>query len=126
MIKLEDLKTGNKVYGIDRDGIDVIMESVVERELSIIDTPKPTEVVICKGGFEFITRSDEKYIFRTEEESREGLDKLRSKLADELMKSGRFIDRLFECATSIKRLYKSEIPVYKKALELYKENLIRN
>lgn len=123
MIKLEDLKAGDKVYGVWSDGVGLYPETIVRQELAIIETPEPTEGVWCTGGIELLTRSYEKYIFRTEEEAEDSLDKIRFELAKDLVKSDTFIDRLFECATSSKRLNKySEYLIYKLAVELYKMN----
>jgi hypothetical protein len=121
MIKLEDLKTGDKIYGVDSDETGLYLETIVNQGLAIIEIPKPTEAVWCTGGIELLTRSYEKYIFRTEKEAEDCLNKIRFELAKDLVRSDRFIDRLFECATSSKRLNKcSEYPIYKIALEIYK------
>ena len=124
MIKLEDLKQGNKIYGIPSDGIGLYGELIVLQELFMLDiSPDPIEAVLCSGGLNIISRQCENYIFRTEHESYENLKILRIEAAKELLKSDTFTDRLFECATSSKRLNKySERPIYEIAIKLYKEH----
>lgn len=123
MIKLEDLKVGDKVYGVCSDGLGIYAESIVKQELFIIDG---CESVWSNGGIEVITRSYEPYLFRTQIEAEDCLKELQIKLAKELLKRDEFIDRLFECATSSKRLSKySEYPIYKIAIDLYKKELKR-
>ena len=124
MIKLKDLKIGNKIYGISSDGTGLYAESIVQQELFMLDiSPNPIEAVSCKGGLDIVSRSYENYIFRTEKEADTNLNILQIKLAKELLKSDKFMDRLFEYATSPKRLSKyEEIPIYKIALKLYKEH----
>jgi len=124
MIKLEDLKQGDKIYGISSDGIGLFAESIVTNEAFLLDSfPSPCEAIICKGGLDIITRSHENYIFRTEIEADENLKILQIKLAKELLKSDKFMDRLYECATSSKRLNKyNERHIYEIAIKLYKEN----
>ena len=123
MIKLEDLKIGDKVYGVCSDGFGIYSETIVRQELFLIDGfPNSYEGVWCTGGIEVITRSYEPYIFRTEKEAEEFFEKLQITLAKELLCSDKFINRLFECSTSAKRLDKySEYPIYKIAIDLYKQ-----
>jgi len=125
MIKLEDLKICDKIYGVGSDGLGLYQESIVEKELLMLDlSPKKCEAVICKGGLEIVTRGYEEYLFRNEKEAEEKFHDIRLNLARDLLKSDIFIDRLFECATSSKRLCKySEYPIYTIAIELYKRNL---
>jgi hypothetical protein len=125
MIKLEDLKIGDKVYGVSKEGNDVYAETIVLRELDMIDNyPNPIEGVWCNGGIEIIIRSWEDYIFRTQKEANEKLEEIRLDLAEQLLKSDNFMDRLFECATSSKRLSNySEVPIYRIAIDLYKQRL---
>jgi hypothetical protein len=122
MIKLEDLKIDDKVYGVCSDGLGVYAESIVKQELFMIDGfPNPYEGVWCTGGIEVLTRSYEQYIFRTEKEANDFFKKLQIKLAKELLNDNKFIYRLFECATSAKRLDRySEVPIYKIAIDLLK------
>lgn len=124
MIKLEDLKVGDKVYGVCSDGLGFYPESIVREELLMLDLhPEPIEAVLCYSGIEWISRGYEDYIFRTYEEAEEKLHSVRLKLAEDLLKSDEFINRLFECATSSKRLCRySERPIYEMAVELYKQN----
>lgn len=120
MIKLEDLKIGDKVYEVDSDGLGLCAESIVQRELCMLDALNPTECVICSGGSYIITRSGENYIFRTEQEANENLNIIRLKLGKELLRSNKFLDRLYECATSSKRLGKyDERPIFEIAIKLY-------
>lgn len=125
MIKLEDLKIGDKIYVVCENGLGLYAESIVKKELFMLDNhPNPWEAVCCKGGLEIITRSYEKYLFRTQEEAEKEMNEIKIKSAKELLRSNKFIDRLFECATSSKRLNKyEEHPIYELAIELYKENL---
>lgn len=121
MIKLEDLKIGDKIYGVTSDGLGLFSESIVEKELFILDNfPHSIEAVICKGGLEIIPRDYEEYLFRTRLEAEEKLKEIRLQLAQELIKSNKFITRLFECATSSQKLNKySEQPIYEVAKELF-------
>jgi hypothetical protein len=125
MIKLEELKPGDKIYGACSDGTGMYAETVVYQKLAMIDTyPTPTEAVWCTGGIELLTRNYEDYFFRTEQEAIDKLMELRVQVAKEIIKNGKFVERLFECATSSKRLSKyGELPIYEIALELYKESL---
>jgi len=125
MIKLEDLKIGDNVYGVCSDGIGIYAESEVYKELFMLDAyPKPCEAIACNGGLNMLYRSTEKYIFRTKIEAENFLEELQFEKAKELLNSEKFIDRLFECATSIKRLSKyGEKIIYELAINLYKERL---
>jgi len=125
MIKLEDLKIGDNVYGVCLDGIGIYAESEVYKELFMLDAyPKPCEAIACNGGLNILYRSSERYIFRTRIEAEDFLEELRLEKAKELLNSEKFIDRLFECATSIKRLSKyGEKTIYELAVKLYKERL---
>lgn len=124
MIKLEELKPGDKVYGVCSDGTGMYAETTVYRELAMVDTyPNPTEAVCCTGGVELLTRKYEEYFFMTEQEAINRLMELRVEVAREILKNGKFVERLFECATSTKRLSKyGELPIYEIALELYRGN----
>lgn len=125
MIKLEDLKIGDKIYKSCPMGTFVYADTIVLHELETIDTyPVPIEGVWCKGGTDIITRKDEEYIFRTEKEAKQKLKAIRLELAKKLLKSNKFIDRLFEYAASNKNLKRcEEYPIYKLAVQLYKEEL---
>lgn len=125
MVRLEDLKIGDKIYGVSSDGAGVYLETEVYKELTMIDSyPKPIECVLCRGGLEVLTRPLEPYFFRTEQESIDKLKEIRFQLAKDLLKSGKFMDRLFECATSSKRLSKyDELHIYEIVVKLYKESL---
>jgi len=123
MIKLEDLKIGDKVYGITSDGLGSYQVSIVQTELLMLDIfPEPAEAVICKGGLEIVPRHYENYIFRTWQEADEGLNTIRINLAKELLQTNKFMDRLFECATTSNRLsIYEERPIYEMAIKLYNE-----
>ena len=123
MIKLEDLKIGDKIYSICSDGLGLYSESIVREELLILDVlPEPCEAVVCNGGLDVLTREAEGYLFRTGKEAEEGLYDLRLRQAKKLLNGNEFMDRLFECATSSKRLNKyGERPIYELAIELYKQ-----
>jgi len=123
MIKLEDLKIGDNIYGVCPDGLGLYAMSTVRNELFMLDVyPKACEAVICVGGHEIILRGEESYLFRTEKEADASLANLQLKLAEDLLKSDKFMDRLFECATSAKRLNKyAECPIYELAVALYKK-----
>ena len=125
MIRLEDLKIGDKFYGASLDE-GIFAECIVTRELLLLDArPEPFEAVICTGGLDFISRKYEELIFRTQEEALEKMNEVRLSLANELVNSDKFIDRLMECATSAKRLTKyDELPIYEIAAKLYKERLV--
>jgi hypothetical protein len=124
MIKLEDLKIGDRVYGIAEGGLGLYEESIVVRELFNLDIGSKPEVVQCKGGFELIGRKYQEIIFRTEIEALEALEQQKLKLAKELLSSSNFLDRLYECATTSKRLDKySERPIYKIVIKLYNESI---
>jgi len=122
MIKLEDLKIGDKVYGITSDGLGLYGESIVTMELCILDMTPPFEAVLCKGGLDIISRSIENYIFRTEEIAFTSSQVIKDRLAGELLNSDEFMERLYECATTSKRLNKySERPIYEIAIKMFKE-----
>lgn len=127
MIKLEDLKIGDKIYEVSRNGIWVSPEAIVKHELFILDcVPSPCEAVWYTGGSEndILRRSDEQYIFRSKQEAIEFSNKLKVSKATELLNSNKFVDRLFECSTSAKRLHKyEELPLFELAIKLYKERL---
>lgn len=125
MIKLEELMPGDKIHGVCSDGTGMYAETVVYRKLGMVDAyPKPIEAVCCTGGVELLTRPHEEYFFRTEQEAINKLMERRVEVAREILKNGKFVERLFECATSTKRLSKyGELPIYEIALELYKESL---
>lgn len=125
MIKLEDLKVGDKVYCVCSDGFSWHGELTIHKELLMLDAmPKPFEAVLCEGSIEVLTRNHEKYLFRTLKETENKLKELQLITAKELLNSDKFIDRLFECATSVKRLSKhGEIQLYELAIKLYKERL---
>lgn len=120
MVKLEELKPGDKIYMVSSDGYSMYGDTTVYAELDIVNCPEPTEAVWCVGAVELLVRSYEPYIFRTEKEALA----FREEKAKELLESGKFVERLFECATSNKKLCKySELPIYEIALRLYRENL---
>lgn len=97
MIKLENLKIGDKVYGVCSDGLGIYAESIVHQELFMLDSkPQPCEAVWCTGGIELLTRSYEKYIFRTQTEAEMFSKKLKIEKAKELLKSNKTIQREFE------------------------------
>jgi hypothetical protein len=127
MIKLEDLKTGDKVYGVCSDGLGLYGESIIYKELFMLDAyPNPCEAEACDGGLNMLYRSTEKYIFKTRIEAAKILEELQLVKAKELLNSEKFIDRLFECATSIKRLSKyGEKPIFELAIKLYKEKMFK-
>lgn len=124
MVRLEDLKIGDEIFHISENGVGLYAPSVVYEEILMLDVyPEPCEAVLCKGGHESISRKSEKYIFRTKKEAEEASYGLRLKLAKELLKSDRFIDKLFACATSAKRLNTYyERPIYDLAVKIYKED----
>lgn len=110
MIKLEDLKKNDIVYAVCEDKLYVGLyaPSKVYQELNIVETSEPIEAVWCDGeGLGLITKSIEKYLFRTEDEAKREREKLVLQKAEELLKSDYFFDRLLECSTSIKRLKKT-------------------
>jgi hypothetical protein len=127
MIKLEDLKIGDKVYCVCSDGFSWHGGLTIHKELLMLDRcPKPLEAVLCEGSIEVLTRNHEKYLFRTLKEVEDSLKELQLVTAKELLNSEKFIDRLFECATSAKRLSRyGEIQLYELAIKLYKENSLK-
>lgn len=125
MIRLEDLKMGDSFYGVDPKGFGIVAERTVLIELMILDNfPTPHEAVICRGGREVTVRSEEPYLYRTKEETLNALQNIRIFKAMELLESEEFVDRLFECATTSKRLRKhSEEPIFELAVKIYKDRL---
>ena len=125
MIKLEDLKMGDSFYGVDPDGFGFIAERTVVVELFMLDNhPKPIEAVMCEGGRGVTVRSEEPYLYRTKEETLNALQNIRILKAMELLESEEFVDRLFECATTSKRLNKhGERPIFELAVNIYKDRL---
>lgn len=125
MIKLEDLKIGHTVYCICSDGLGWHGGLTIRKELFMLDAiPESCEAVCCEGSIEILTRSHEKYLFKTTKETFKEYEKLRLIKAKELLHSEKFIDRLFECAISPKRLSKfGEMGLYELAVKLYKEEL---
>jgi hypothetical protein len=91
MIKLEELKIGDKVYCVCSDGFSWHGGLTIHKELLMLDAmPNPFEAVICEGSIEVLTRSHEKYLFRTLEETENKLKELQLITAKELLNSNKF------------------------------------
>lgn len=125
MIKLEDLKIGDSFYGVNSEGFGIVAERTVVMELFMLDDyPKPIEAVMCEGGRGVTVRSEEPYLYRTKEETLNALQNIRILKAIELLESEEFVDKLFECATSSRRLNKyGERPIFELAVNIYKDRL---
>lgn len=125
MIKLEDLKIGDKIYCVCSDGFSWHGGLTIHKEMLMLDGyPKPFEAVLCEGSIEVLSRNHEKYLFRSLKETENKLKELQVITTKDLLNSDKFIDRLFECATSAKRLSKyGELQLFELAVKLYKERL---
>lgn len=125
MIKLEDLKMGDKFYGVHTSGRGLVAESTVLIEKIMLDRyPNEVEAVICKGGVEIVTRSEERYLHRTRESAVLQLKLTKVSKALKLLESEEFIDRLFEYATTPKRLSDyGEKAIFEIAVDIYKKRL---
>ena len=110
MIKLEELKKGDKVYAIDYDKecgyVGKYADTKVLEELCIIECPEPIEGVWCDGGINNLTRNYEDKIFRTKNERDEEITKIRKEIINNFMNDDYLKKKIFECATSGKRLNK--------------------
>lgn len=110
MIRLEELKKGDRVYAMfyDKEHSDVGIYSDIEviRELSIIECPEPIEGVWCKGGMEILNRTHESLLFRTEEEREKEVNRIRSEIIANFKNNVYLKSKIYECATSGKRLNK--------------------
>lgn len=122
MIKLEELKQGDKVYAIAYDKeyryVGIYVDIEVRKELCTIDFIPPIEGVICTGGVDILDRSHEKYIFRTEEERDNEVKIIRKEIIDNFMNDDYLKKKIFEKATTIGRLDKYYRELFEEILNL--------
>ena len=120
MIKLEDLKKGDKIYAIYYDKefsyVGIYADMQVLYELDIIECPEPIEGVWCNGGLEILTRNLEGRLFRTKEERDKEVSRIRNEIINNFMNDDFLKNKIFECATSGKRLNKYYKELFKDIL----------
>lgn len=122
MIKLEELKNGDKVFAVcyDKDYryIGKYADTEVVKELCTIDFIPPIEGVICTGGIEILDKSYEKYLFKTEKERDEEVIKFRQNIINNFMNDDFLKKKIFEKATTIGRLDKYYRELFKDILSI--------
>lgn len=122
MIKLEELKKGDKVYAVFYDekyrDVGKYADTEVLQELCVIKYPEPIEGVWCDGGINILTRDHEKILFKTEEERDNEVNRIRNEIINNFMNDDYLKNKLFECAASGKRLDKYYRELFKEILGL--------
>lgn len=110
MIKLEELKKGDKIYAVfyDKKYRDVgkYADTQVLQELCTIECPEPIEGVWCDGGINMLTRSHEEKLFWTEQERDKEVNRIRDEIIKNFINDDYLKNKIFVCATSGKRLNK--------------------
>lgn len=108
MVKLEELKKGDIVYGVAYDKearyIGIYNDIEVKLELCTVDYLPPVEGVYCSGGIEILTRSYEQYLFRTKEERDLEVKRIRQQIVDNFMYDDFLKKKIFEKATTNSKL----------------------
>lgn len=122
MIKLEELKKGDKVYAVFYDkeysNVGKYVDIEVLQELCTIECPEPIDGVLCNGGTDILTRNFENRLFRTEEERDKEINRIRNEIIKNFMNDDFLKKKIFECATSGKRLNKYYKELFKDIFEL--------
>lgn len=122
MIKLEELKKGDKVYAVFYDKehrcVQKYTDIQVLQELCIIECPEPIEGVWCEGGIEILTKNHEERLFRTEKERDKEVNRIRKEIINNFENDEYLKKKIFECAISGKRLNKYYKELFKDILGL--------
>jgi hypothetical protein len=125
MIKLEDLKERDRIYGISPEGLGYVDSVIITTELRMFDDLNPIECVRCIGDYNIIMRASENYIFRNKQEAIDNLDIIKLKLGIELP-SDALMNMLYKSAIAYKKSGKhKKYHIFKLAIKLHKgEGLI--